>query len=55
MRTLLSSHSDAWWTIVGVGAVFLGVIITLLLMRWESYHATNAYKKRKNRNDKLSL
>jgi hypothetical protein len=53
MKIPLSSHSDAWWTLVGVGIVVVGVIITLLLMKWESYHATNAYMKRKDRNDKV--
>lgn len=33
-------------TLIGLGAVALGVIIILLLMKWEAHHATTKYPKK---------
>jgi hypothetical protein len=42
----ITIYSDAWWTLVGVSAVALGVIVVLLLMKWESHRATTIWEKR---------
>lgn len=41
-------HSDAWWTLIGLGCAALIVILVLLFMKWESKRATNKWEKRNN-------
>jgi len=42
----LQTHSDAWWTLIGLGVVALGCILVWAFMKWESRRATNYYIKK---------
>jgi len=49
---MLSQFTEFQLTLMGLGAVALGIIIILLLMKWEAHRATTMYEKRIKKNGK---